>query len=75
SRLNSGVQKEKLDSIPGTVPNFLNLPPGCHFHPRCHYVMDICRKEMPPFKEVNPEHKVRCWLLNCSKTGGNQAWL
>ncbi|MCM8761861.1 MAG: ABC transporter ATP-binding protein [Candidatus Omnitrophica bacterium] len=44
-RYNSG---EKIKTIEGSVPDFHNLPSGCPFHPRCPYVMEICRKSEPP---------------------------
>ena len=53
---------EKLESIPGTVPNLINPPPGCRFHPRCPHVMDVCSREEPPMIEVEPGHQVACWL-------------
>ncbi|RKX80594.1 MAG: peptide ABC transporter substrate-binding protein [Spirochaetes bacterium] len=46
----------------GDVPSPINPPSGCHFHPRCPRVMDKCRLEYPPLKEVSPGHKVACWL-------------
>ncbi|QTA38029.1 ATP-binding cassette domain-containing protein [Thermosipho ferrireducens] len=53
-------KKEKL--IPrGEVPNPINPPPGCRFHPRCPFVMDICKKEEPKLKKVN-ERLVACHL-------------
>ncbi|GIW49344.1 MAG: hypothetical protein KatS3mg079_820 [Caloramator sp.] len=39
--------KDRLNSIPGQVPNPLNMPEGCYFHPRCSKAMDICRREQP----------------------------
>ena len=53
---------EKLESIPGTVPNLIYPPPGCRFHPRCSYTMDICKREKPRLVEVEPGHSVACWL-------------
>ncbi|MET1159327.1 MAG: ABC transporter ATP-binding protein [Thermoprotei archaeon] len=53
---------ERLESIPGTVPNLINPPPGCRFHPRCVRTMDVCRREEPPMIEVEPGHYVACWL-------------
>jgi len=47
--------------IPGSPPNLANLPPGCPFHPRCPYTMDICRKEEPPIHQIS-NRIVRCWL-------------
>ena len=52
---------EKLEPIPGTIPNLIYPPPGCRFHPRCPYVMDKCKKSRPPLIEVRPNHKVACW--------------
>ncbi len=46
----------------GDVPSPINPPRGCHFHPRCPRVMDKCKLEYPPLKEVSPGHKVACWL-------------
>jgi peptide/nickel transport system ATP-binding protein len=54
--------KEKLDSIPGTVPSLDNLPGGCLFHPRCSRAMAICRKEEPPPVNIKKGHTVFCHL-------------
>lgn len=54
--------KEKITWIPGVPPDLRRPPPGCRFHPRCPYAMDICRKEEPPFINVGPKHYVACWL-------------
>ncbi len=54
--------KEKLEWIPGTPPDLRNPPPGCRFHPRCKFAMDICRKELPPEVYLEPDHRVLCWL-------------
>ena len=53
---------DRLYVIEGTVPNPLDFPPGCKFHPRCPQVMDKCRIQEPELIEVSPGHKVRCWL-------------
>jgi len=55
-------EKEVLEYIPGTVPNPMEMPQGCAFHPRCPEVMDICCREMPDLLEPKPRHLVRCWL-------------
>ena len=61
-----GEIKEKLDVIPGTVPNLVNLPPGCRFAPRCQarikYALTICTEVKPELEEVKSGHYVRCWL-------------
>ena len=51
---------EKLDPIPGAVPNPLYLPKGCKFAPRCKYCKERCMEEEPGLVEVEPKHQVRC---------------
>ncbi|MBA7573833.1 Oligopeptide transport ATP-binding protein OppF [subsurface metagenome] len=46
--------------LSGEVANPVNPPSGCYFHPRCKYVEEICKKEGPEWKEVNPDHFVAC---------------
>ena len=50
--------------IPGRLPSYLNPPPGCRFHPRCPYVMDICRRQKPPFFKPEEDHEVACFLFD-----------
>jgi oligopeptide/dipeptide ABC transporter ATP-binding protein len=61
-----GKLKERLEVIPGSVPNLVNLPPGCRFAPRCKAMVDhglkLCSEVKPDLIDVNPGHKVRCWL-------------
>lgn len=58
-----GIEKrERLQAIPGFVPDLLGLPKGCKFQDRCVRVFHRCREDSPPFVEVEPEHWVRCWL-------------
>ena len=55
------TEVKKLKAIPGNVPNLLDLPSGCYFHPRCPKALSVCRHESPPFfKKEN--HSVKCWL-------------
>lgn len=49
--------------IPGHIPEYLNPPPGCRFHPRCNYVIPICKVKKPPFFKVKDVHQVACWLF------------
>ncbi|MBU2598412.1 MAG: ABC transporter ATP-binding protein [Actinobacteria bacterium] len=56
------VRKKKLDVIEGSVPDPINFPPGCKFHPRCKYKIDKCEKEEPELLEIKPGHFVRCWV-------------
>jgi len=46
--------------LSGEVANPVNPPSGCYFHPRCKYAKEICKKEEPEWKEVNPDHFVAC---------------
>jgi peptide/nickel transport system ATP-binding protein len=46
----------------GAPPSLLAPPSGCRFHPRCPYVMDICRSQVPPSIAVSPDHIAACWL-------------
>jgi len=61
-----GETRNELDTIPGNVPNLINLPPGCRFAPRCRprveNGLDICLHEIPELKAIAPGHTVRCWL-------------
>jgi len=55
-------EKEDLVSIPGTIPDLVDPPEGCIFHPRCNSAMDICRMKRPAFTEIKNEHYVCCFL-------------
>lgn len=50
------------EGIPGRIPNYLDPPPGCRFHPRCEYRMEICETTVPPSYETAGEHRVACYL-------------
>ena len=54
--------KKELTTLKGSVPDLIDPPPGCKFHPRCEKAKDICRKEEPPLLEIEPGHEVRCWF-------------
>jgi len=51
-----------LKSIPGNVPNLVNPPSGCRFHPRCPYMMEKCKEIVPRLIEVSKDHYVACLL-------------
>jgi oligopeptide/dipeptide ABC transporter, ATP-binding protein, C-terminal domain len=46
--------------LKGEVPSPANPPSGCYFHPRCDYAVDVCRTELPAFREITPNHFVAC---------------
>jgi len=49
------------EGIPGSTPDYRRLPPGCPFHPRCPFAMDICRKTEPKPIYIG-NRLVRCYL-------------
>jgi peptide/nickel transport system ATP-binding protein len=51
-----------LESISGSVPNLIEPPTGCRFHPRCPFVMDACKTKKPELIEIEPGHTVACFL-------------
>jgi peptide/nickel transport system ATP-binding protein len=53
---------KRLESIKGTVPDLIDPPTGCRFHPRCPYAMDVCRITKPILKDVGNHHLVHCHL-------------
>jgi peptide/nickel transport system ATP-binding protein len=55
----SGVEKIRLA---GDVPSPVHPPGGCHFHPRCPYVMPRCQEHYPPAYQASASHTVRCFL-------------
>jgi len=61
-----GEIRERLEVIPGSVPNLVDLPTGCRFAPRCkarvEHNLAICTDNRPELIEVSEGHKVRCWL-------------
>ncbi len=56
-----GRKKARL-LLPGSVPSPLNPPPGCRFHPRCHWVMPVCSQQEPVLKDMGGGHLIACHL-------------
>lgn len=58
------VKKKRLETIPGIVPNMLDLPTGCRFQDRCSYVIDACRQAEPELRVIKDDqhlpHAIRC---------------
>lgn len=57
------AERTRMTAIEGSPPDLLRPPHGCRFHPRCPYVMDICRKKKPADFNVGKTHTVACWLV------------
>jgi oligopeptide/dipeptide ABC transporter ATP-binding protein len=55
--------RQRLESICGSVPDPYAIPRGCSFHPRCSQAVGgVCDQQEPSYVEVEPEHRVRCML-------------
>lgn len=54
-------KRERLETIPGSVPSLITPPPGCRFHPRCRYVGEMCKSSEPTIEEAEPGHYVACF--------------
>ena len=50
------------EPLEGDVPNPIDPPPGCAFHPRCPHAMERCRLERPIPAEIDQNHSLACWL-------------
>ena len=59
----------RLATIPGRVPELVDLPPGCPFADRCHLVVDACRSAPPPPVQVGPQHIARCLRTEAAMAG------
>jgi oligopeptide/dipeptide ABC transporter ATP-binding protein len=55
-------RESEAQAIEGTIPNLIEPPPGCRFHPRCLKAMEICKTGKPPFLEMEEGHWVSCRL-------------
>jgi oligopeptide/dipeptide ABC transporter ATP-binding protein len=58
------VQKPRLETIEGVVPRPTDLPPGCHFAPRCRHRMPRCTQEEIPLYQLEGSVQVRCVLYD-----------
>ncbi len=54
------LYKSERILMQGDVADPSNPPPGCYFHPRCQYAVDICSRQVPEFRELRPDHFVAC---------------
>jgi oligopeptide/dipeptide ABC transporter ATP-binding protein len=65
-----GEVVDRLEVIPGLVPNLIDLPPGCRFEPRCllrqKFGLEVCKRREPQLVDVGNDHTVRCWLYTDS---------
>lgn len=63
--------KDKTGIMPpplsGELPSPINPPSGCYFHPRCPIAIEICSKEAPPWKDMGPHWRARCFLAGSDR--------
>lgn len=55
-------KNEPLSFVPGIIPDLVNPPRGCRFHPRCDQAMEICREQKPESQNIEDNHTVSCFL-------------
>jgi peptide/nickel transport system ATP-binding protein len=66
-RLDEAGERERLNPIRGLPPSLIFVPEGCAFHPRCPYVFDKCREEVPELLPSDGHHASRCHLSLADK--------
>ncbi|MCM0604591.1 MAG: ABC transporter ATP-binding protein [Xanthomonadaceae bacterium] len=54
------IKKNRLEAIPGIVPNLLQLPQGCRFQERCKHVSEECKGVEPELRNISASHLMRC---------------
>ncbi len=55
---------DRLQAIPGSVPNPLDFPQGCKYNTRCPFATDKCREVEPEIEEIEESHQVACWHVD-----------
>lgn len=60
----SAHQNKKRIILKGDIPSPANPPNGCRFHTRCNYAKDVCKEEIPAYKEITNEHFAMCHKVN-----------
>ena len=70
SRPMMNQKMDRLYSIPGNVPNPINLPGHCYFKNRCESCMEVCEGAYPELISLSETHKVSCYLHQNKKEGG-----
>lgn len=71
SKAEEAVKPKKILST-GEIASPVNVPPGCGFHPRCPFRTEVCSREDPAMREVEPGHFTRCHLLSTGAPGDGQ---
>ena len=53
-------QRRQLVPIPGNIPNLIEPPSGCRYHPRCPHMIELCKQKVPPWEEAGDGREVAC---------------
>lgn len=53
-------KRRTLTSIPGNIPNLIEPPSGCRYHPRCAYMTQVCADKIPPLENISRGREVSC---------------
>ncbi len=61
---NIALDGTELYKMEGAPPSLLRPPAGCRFHPRCPFVMEVCRRENPKMETVGEDQQAACWLYS-----------
>ena len=65
------LDTERLQPIQGLMPDPINLPTGCPFHPRCPHATEVCARTNPAHQELTPGHLVKCHHCGQAAKEGN----
>jgi oligopeptide/dipeptide ABC transporter ATP-binding protein len=57
------TRRHRLPLVKGSIPDLINRPQGCAFHPRCPHAMDICRLEKPAMLQIEQGRRAACFLI------------
>ena len=61
--LRQGKKAAQLQTIPGAVPDLIDPPPGCRFHPRCRHAMPVCSEVKPQPTALTDDHWASCHFV------------
>ena len=56
------AKTRSLPTIPGDIPDLVDIPPGCSFASRCPRALDVCRAESPAWSKIHSDHHALCHL-------------
>jgi oligopeptide transport system ATP-binding protein len=68
SILDPWAPKKEIAILPGAPPDMASPPPGCRFHPRCRFAMDVCAREEPANYHLGGGQAAKCWLHTPAET-------